>query len=71
MVRDAQGSSAIGCRVLVGLEVQLCRGLQSNSVTESPANPTGVRECGCALAALSFSFCGLFLLIFDFFAFVV
>lgn len=56
---DARGFSG----VLVGLELQLHHGLQSNSVPICLANPMGVRGWGCVLAALGFSLWS------DFFAF--
>lgn len=59
--RDAHGFSG----VLVGLELHLHHGLQSNSVPTRLANPMGVRGRGCALAALGFSLPS------DFFATVV
>jgi len=51
MAGDAHGSSATCARVLVGLELQLYHGVQSNLVHKRPAKPTGVRGWGCALAA--------------------
>lgn len=60
--------------VLVGPELQLHPGVQSNSVPKHPASPAGVRGRGCALVRLAFSFRGLvffFFCLFYFFAFIV
>lgn len=67
MAGDARGSSATCSGVLVGLELQLHHGVQSNSAPKCPANPVGVRGQGCVLAAVRFSFCDLFLCLFLFF----